>query len=186
MEALARFAERAEEFCALIDSRDAHGRAAFLRRVHLGLAPLYAAALVLPAVEVIEDGPEDDDDDLVDSPPAAAQDDRLGMERWQALYRSLSALIGERNHYAEVFDPYAEPPEEPVTGSLADDLADIYQDLADGLAKWRRGEAAAALWRWRFQFTTHWGEHLTSALRALHVLAANYDVGFPTTERADV
>lgn len=186
-DAIAAFARLAEEFCALVDGREALGRDGLLRAVHIRLAPLYAAALALPGVEAMDDGLEesDGDEDQEDVDVAALLEgsgkDRLGNEQWMALYRSLDALIGEGGLYAEVFDPWAQPPEEPVTGSLADDVADIYRDLADGLTKWRRGEVAAAWWEWRFGFTIHWGEHAVSALRALHALAAEGTRGFPSS-----
>lgn len=184
---VAAFALVAEDFCSLVEHRDTFGRDEFLHAVHVRLAPLYAAALALPAVEVSDETPEDDDADEEEAEVdvaalmAESRKDRMGTEDWMALYRSLGALIGEHNSYAEVFDPYAHPGEEPVTGSLADDVADIYRHLADGLAKWRRGEVDAALWEWRFGFTIHWGEHATGALRALYALAANHPLGFPSS-----
>jgi hypothetical protein len=173
------FAQLVERFCALVDGHTAMAPDDFLRQVHLSLAQLYATALALPAVEVI--GGDDDDEQR----QTETADDRLGHERWMVLYRSLVALIGDREHYSEVFDAYAEPPEEPVMGSLADDVADIHQDLADGLLKWRRGDEDGALWAWRFHFTFHWGEHATSALRALHVLASTHNLGFPSSGFVD-
>ncbi len=169
----ASFARVAGEFCALIDRHRTLERDAFLHAVHARLAPLYAAALALPVVEV-RDGDE------IDGAPESVDvdEDRLGFDEWSSLYRSLGAHIGERDYYSKVFDAYAEPLAEPVIGSLGDDLADIYQDLADGLAKWARGEVEEAVWTWRFSFTTHWGNHATSALRALHVLAAYHELGF--------
>jgi hypothetical protein len=76
----------------------------------------------------------------------------------------------------------SEPPKQPFTGSRADDC----RDLADGLAKWRRGEHEVTLWEWRLQFTVQWGEHVPGALRALHALAWSHDWGFPGPRRATV
>lgn len=190
---LATFAGVAEEYCALVDRRTELGVGHFLHATHVLLPRLYSAALALPAVEADDgdpdegDGDGDDGADRVDVAALLAQGRRDSMphETWRDLYRSLGALIGpERVHYAEVFDPYAEPAETPVIGSLADDLADVYRDLADGLAKWRRGEREAALWQWRFQFTAHWGEHATGALRALHTFASSHGGTFPGPRRA--
>ncbi len=190
-DSLAAFARLANDFCDLVERRDTLGRGPFLAAVHMRLAPLYAAALALPAIEVVdetsqEQAADDAEGREVDVPACVVVDrkDRMSADEWMALYRAMGALIGEGNHYRQVFNPYAEPPEEPVTGRLADDVADIYQDLADGLVKWRRGEVDAALWEWRYRFTMHWGEHVTSALRALHALA-DQQLGFPRP-RADV
>lgn len=72
-------------------------------------------------------------------------------------------------YYSEIFDPFESPaPEEPVTGDIADDLADIYSDVSRGLFHFERGKHTDALESWSFSFATHWGEHATSAIRALY------------------
>jgi hypothetical protein len=80
---------------------------------------------------------------------------------------------------------YAEPHEAPVTGSLADDLADIYCDLWRGRELWAQGQFGAAVWEWRFRFESHWGVHVTGALRAIRTLAAVHDLGFPGSDNVD-
>lgn len=69
-------------------------------------------------------------------------------------------------YYSEIFNNLVVPAEEPVTGDLADDLADIYCDIVPGLALYRSGRHEEAADHWRFWFAQHWGEHATSALRA--------------------
>jgi hypothetical protein len=88
-------------------------------------------------------------------PPAGAP--RLGM--------------GDIRHlpfdsYWVVFDPEQE--REPVCGSLADDLADIHNDLAEGLELYVNGMLADAVWHWRFSYFAHWGHHALSAAFAVH------------------
>ena len=73
-----------------------------------------------------------------------------------------------------MFDPLPVPPEEPVVGSLTDDIADIYRDVIPGLREYELGRRAQAVWEWGFGLRHHWGEHATGAIRALHCrLAAN-------------
>ena len=57
-----------------------------------------------------------------------------------------------------------------IVGSLADDLADTYFDLKEGLALQEAGETepSRVIWEWRFSFDIHWGEHALSALRSLY------------------
>jgi hypothetical protein len=74
--------------------------------------------------------------------------------------------------YWEVFDPIATPCEEPVAGSIVDDLGDIYRDVARGLVLFESGDRDHALWEWAFNFRIHWGEHATGAVRALHAYLA--------------
>ena len=82
--------------------------------------------------------------------------------------------------YRKVFDPYAEPIDSELVGDVIDDLGDIYRDLQRGLEHWRNGRVAEALWEWRFNFQIHWGEHATSALRALFALSAWRDIPWPS------
>ena len=167
---VAGFVELAEQYCDLISSRDAYPARDFVKRIHLLLAAVYAAGVRLPQV-----APE--------TSQAAAEG--KGSERWSDLYKSLSSKLGARDHYLEMFAPYDFTETQSVTGSLADDLADIYADLMRGLTAWREGRLKDAVWEWQFHLEHHWGEHATGALRALHALGAQFDYEEPTfDERA--
>ena len=126
------------------------------------LASLYAAAAQLPVVE-----PDTDD----------IRARVMSQERWWALFRELGARFEEKAFYTEVFDPAELAVTEPVTGNLADDLADIFRDLSDGLAveeEWSANRPNDVMWTWQFDFESHWGRHATSALRALHSLVYDH------------
>jgi hypothetical protein len=91
---------------------------------------------------------------------------RLGDGERQRAYRASQRI--PLDLYGEVFNPTLVPPEEPVIGSIADDLADIYREIAAGLRAYEQGNHAAAAWEWTFGLHSHWGAHATSAIRALH------------------
>ena len=149
------FAVLAQSYCSLVVDRTSHSRSAFVAQLRPLLLDLYSTALTLPDRWV--------DHDL----QLRAQ----STEEWMALYQSLGEYLGDWSTYHEVFDPYEL--DEPVTGSLADDIADIYRDLRRGLDLRLIDHplsSEAALWEWRFHFYAHWGEHLTGALRPLHRL----------------
>ena len=154
-----RFAETAQQYVTFIDSRDSLSRGELLRQTQVLLPALYSAALELPDAE-----PSDEE-----------HEGRLAQEQWTELCQALEAKIGDRDRYNEIFDPYNSS-DVPVTASLSDDLADIYRDLLEGLSFWRQAQTADAVWAWRFNFETHWGEHATGALRAIHTLAYSYDL----------
>ncbi|WP_372526157.1 DUF5063 domain-containing protein [Piscinibacter sp.] len=120
-----------------------------LRRV----LALYAAALELPQpwCEGVSGGSG--------AEPALAE--RLRAVRGRAAAIPLQ-------HYSEIFSPLVLRPEEPVVGDLADDLVDIYRDVATGLCLYDAGSVDDAIWQWGFNFQIHWGEHASSAVRALH------------------
>jgi len=67
-----------------------------------------------------------------------------------------------------VFDPTKDS--EAISGSLADDIADIYRDLKKGLElkETYPRQPEAAIWQWRFGFYSHWGKHAMDALLAIH------------------
>jgi hypothetical protein len=72
-------------------------------------------------------------------------------------------------YYREVFDALdLESDEDAVVGDLYDDVADIYRDLAEGLFVYHQQSPAEAERFWSQSFQYHWGEHATSALRALY------------------
>ena len=155
----ARFSHEARRFVDWADGTacaDRLAAPAALRRV----TQLYAEALALPQPW---------------SPSAAVQraempvflEARLNQVRLRA-----SALALQ--HYSEIFCPQV-PPDPPRVGDLADDLVAIYGDVALGLYLHQAGRADDALWQWGFGFQSHWGQHASSAIRALHGYLAQED-----------
>jgi len=92
--------------------------------------------------------------------------------RLAAVHRRAQAI--PLQHYSEIFSPLV-PQDAPVVGDLADDLKDIYRDLAAGLHLYDDDKIDDALWEWGFNFQAHWGEHASSAIRALHCYLAQED-----------
>lgn len=171
--ALDAFARLATQYCDLVETRTGLGRERFLGAVLSLLPRLYAAALDLPQVAGLFENASGNE--ALSDPAAVGERADPDREISPALFGSLSDLIGDWNLYREVFDPYEPVTEPEVAGSLADDIVDVYRDIRAGLLKWRRGESGEALWEWRFNFESHWGQHVTGALRALHALAASYE-----------
>jgi hypothetical protein len=136
------FAEAARQLCALLDEKRRDSKELW-RELARRLAELCALALKLPAGE-----PGD-------------MEARREPRHADPVFRD--------DHFLVIFDPFGDD-REPVTGSLGDAIGDIRQDLATGLAHFDAGEIDAAAWEWRFGFYSHWGEHATSALRALYWL----------------
>ena len=149
------FAQEARSFCRWATGADGTPMSAplALRRV----STLYAAALDLTS-PFTQDMSEDVAE--VEPPPGSV---RMVAARASELPLQI---------YWQVFDPIATPCEEPVAGSIVDDLVDMYQDVARGLVLFDSGDRDGALWEWAFNFRIHWGEHATGALRALHAYLA--------------
>jgi hypothetical protein len=152
------FAEQARRFCRWASGEDgaAISAASALRRV----SSLYSAALELPlpftkgmSAELAEVDPRSETVEQVAARVASSKP----QVHW------------------EILDPLHDPPEEPLAGSIADDIGDIYRDVARGLVLFESGKRAEALWQWGFNFRIHWGAHATGAMRALHAYLAHED-----------
>jgi len=61
---------------------------------------------------------------------------------------------------------------EGMSGSLADDLTDIYFELKRGLGLLGSAEPDQVAQLWQSGFTSHWGQHLVDAERHLYRLRA--------------
>ncbi|HLW68601.1 MAG TPA: DUF5063 domain-containing protein [Gemmataceae bacterium] len=99
-------------------------------------------------------------------------DINVGDDEWRAVMDAVGRM--PLAYYSDVFDLLTFPPQEPGTRTLGDDIADIYRDAVRGLRQYLAGRRSEAIWYWRFHLWLHWGEHATSAIRALHCwLTAN-------------
>jgi hypothetical protein len=109
----------------------------------------------------------------------------LGPERdaedGAELRERLAVLLDPVDVYSEVFDPY-EPRKAPVACRISDDLADVVTDLRHGMAHYREGRTAEALWWWRFSYFSNWGATASAALRALQSLVAHVRLNQPLEE----
>ncbi len=148
------FVTAARAFCFHVRSAKPASPAS-LRAVQKLLADLYAAGLHLSAEPA--DGLEAD-------PRIATEADALRAS-WSG---------SDERFYWVVLDPWAQLPEEPAAGDLADDLADIYTDIRSGLAIFDTGGVARAVWHWTL-LRPHWSGHALSALCALEGLIARTD-----------
>lgn len=140
----------AQRYCRLIEG-DCRDDPAWLAQVAEVLPRLHAALVSLG-------GGTDSATDL-----AADLDARF------ELYMRLRDRLGERDGYWLEFDQVGEPA--AMTGSLADDLTDIYCELSQGLTL-AETSPELALGGLFGGFQVHWGRHLFDAQRHLAVLAA--------------
>ena len=108
-----------------------------------------------------------------------ALEDDLKPERWQDqdldarfdLYARLHELLGEFDAYWLEFDSLGD--DACKSGSLADDLTDIYCELKSGLElvgeapETEVGSTEQAVANWRTGYLRHWGRHVIDAQRHL-------------------
>jgi len=85
------------------------------------------------------------------------------------LFTRLVKLLGDRDSYWLEFDSHDDS--QMMTGSLADDLTDIYCELKHGLRTVDENPADS-IHAWVEGFSRHWGQHLVDAQRHLSALAS--------------
>jgi hypothetical protein len=156
--AIERFPLIAEEFCHLIDDCGKRNRKELFQELSVHLARLCEVAVRLPSAEPDTEGVDHTSEGVA-----------AHTEEWARLSSKLRQIFGILGGYWEVFDPTQK--EEPVSCSLAGDIAEIYLDLKDALKLLRSGTSINNIhWEWRFDFHEHWSRHASSALKVmLHV-----------------
>ncbi len=151
------FARVAREYCGFIESFTASPEAdsgAFLAEAARLLPRLHVAAEALSDTEAA--------DDLLAG---------IDPERRFALFSRLREALGELDSYWTEFDVGRDWQEQ--SGSLADDLADIYWELKAGLDRLERERRPLSILRcWGAGYRLHWGQHLVDAERHLYGLRA--------------
>jgi len=148
--------ETVREFCALIERVDQLAADELLESAACLLRRLQAILPALP--KPLGDGSLQP---LVD------------LETRFALFRRIRDRLGDCDPYWMEYDQMLLGQGE--SGSLADDLTDIYFDLLRGLQRLEEGKPIShylAVCDWRHSYDLHWGEHLVDAERhLLHLLA---------------
>ena len=149
-EALSEMVEVADHYCTLID-RTLQASDNSLTQLFDLMPRLHAAVTALNSYEAGDMPPHEIDLD----------------ERFE-LYSHLRRVLGERDGYWLEFD--AAPEEVHMSGSLADDLTDIYFDLRYGLELLDEVWPQRAAQAWQSSYRLHWGQHLVDAERHLYAL----------------
>jgi hypothetical protein len=152
------FQSAADEFCGMARRNEPLTKADLWRFRELLIRLLFH----IPAVESHQHGA--DFDGL-----------RIGDEEFGRAVTRFGGL--PFNFYRVVFNPHDfEPDDEPVTGMLADDLADIYRDLDEGLDNARNGHIDDACFDWSHSYMSHWSRHAVNALAAIEIFRTdNYE-----------
>jgi Domain of unknown function (DUF5063) len=171
----ARFSSIAVRYCSLVDSAAELSRTQLLVALYRILPDLLSEAIRLPDTDAHDrEGKDEPNEDLAPKlkHPSVSDSD------WSNLYQSLRQKLGDADLYQEIFNPIEG--KDSVTASLADDIADIYRDLRNGLslATVEAASPADVIWEWRFGFYSHWGNHSMNALRTMHhILGGYFDEG---------
>lgn len=156
------FTAVANEYCRFLEEASQADGNQLLRVLQKLLPLLYMKSLYLPDIETkIEEESEK----------------YVREEDWQVLNDMLTAKFGAANDYLDVNND-KDSTEELVYGNLAENLADIYQDIKDFLMVYRLGTVELmndALWECRESFSLYWGPTLVNTIRAVHFALLDSD-----------
>ncbi len=151
------FVTVAREYCGWLERTLQFPRRDFIDTGIKLLPLLYLKAVVLP------------------SPAPMMKDDFLDKsvteEEYQQIFNAVLTKMGPYNDYLEVFTADMQHSGEPLTASVSENLADIYQDLKDFLMSYRTAVTEImndALCELINNFKLYWGQRLVNVLRALH------------------
>ena len=143
----------ARRFCELVESLE-EGHREPLSQLNTLLPRLHAAMTAA--------GPGQED---------GAFDSQVDLDQRFELFSRLRGLLGDLDGYWMEYD--VTPDRQEMSGSLADDLTDIYCELKLGLMRLERSDdTRRTLGRWRAGFCKHWGQHVVDAERHLYALSA--------------
>ena len=143
----------ARRYCELIESLEEGDRRPLLQLNEL-LPRLHAAMTAVGPLQ--EDG---------------AFDGSIDLDQRFELFTRLRRLLGDLDGYWMEYD--VTPDRQEMSGSLADDLTDIYCELKLGLNRLERSDdTGRTLGRWRNGFCKHWGQHVVDAERHLYALSS--------------
>ncbi len=142
----------ARRYCSVIESLD-DGNRQRLGQLNQILPRLHAAMAAVPSRE------------------EGFFDPHVDLDQRFELFSRLRRLLGDLDGYWMEYD--VTPDRQEMSGSLADDLTDIYCELKQGLqGLGDSDDAGRTVGRWRTGFCKHWGQHVVDAERHLYALSA--------------
>jgi hypothetical protein len=144
--------EIARRYCSVIESLD-DGNRGYLSQLNEILPRLHAAMTAVPSSE------------------EGSYETNVDLDQRFELFSRLHRLLGDLDGYWMEYD--VAPDRQEMSGSLADDLTDIYCELKNGLKRLDGSDdTVRTLGRWRVGFCKHWGQHVVDAERHLYALSA--------------
>lgn len=141
----------------LISQNNSNANDEYLIQVHHLLALVYSLSWQLPELDLKREEDQDDPLSILDS-----------KKYTEAIRRNL----GDTILYNFIFDSLHDEAKDMVTGSILDDLGDIFIELKNAMLKIETNRPEAiedGIWDILFGRNHHWGIHAINALRVLHI-----------------
>lgn len=153
----------ASEFCSFIENSNNASKQDFFKTLQ-GLIPLiYLRGTLLPKIE--PEYPE-------------ANEHFVNEEQWEGIFYALREITSADDEFWYV-DNSETQISETIKGSIAEHLADVYQDIKDFILLYKKPQYAArenAVASCQTNFIDNWGRKLAELLPVIHQLTENeYD-----------
>ena len=155
------FVTVAAEYCAYIERCNEHTKKEFVGTLLKLLPLLYLKAQLLPEGERVGD------DEL---------EDFVTEDSYEVLRMNIYELLADKDSYLDVFVSEMKYSDTPVTKSISEDLADIYQDIKNFVCLFKLGINETmhdAIIECSEHFAQYWGQTLVNTMRALHEIRYN-------------
>lgn len=153
------FVTVAVEFCAFLEKDEMPLRDEWVKTMIKYLPLLYVKATLLPEVLPMED---------------ANPETFVREEDYTRVLNRVNALLDNDDIYLDVFVEDMKYSDTPISSSISEDIADIYQDVRNFISVYQYGMEESmleALWVCIENFRAYWGQKLVNVLRPLHTLA---------------
>jgi len=144
----------AQKFCLFIDEIHQYNKNQVFDYLHKAIPLIYVRGSVLPEIP-----PED----------YTYNEKFVTEEQWQNVFNSIRNILQKDDEYW--FLENDNPLNDPLKASMADNLADLYQDMKDFIILYQkplRDAKKMAVWEIRELFKAHWGFRCVNLLKVLH------------------
>lgn len=146
------------EFCAFVERAQEMNKKDFTDKITKILPLLYLKASLLSPTEPDEEN---------------MPEHFVTEEVYEYVRMNIETVLGESDSYLEVFHNDMQYSETPLAASIAEGIADVYQDIKDFISVYRLGNEPLmleAIYQCHENFVSYWGLQLLNVLRALHVV----------------
>lgn len=154
----------ANDFCLFLEREDDISKENLLKYLQKVLPLIYLKASLLPDIEVTDE---------------EAIEHYVTEEQWEVLFNIIRNTLGKDDEYYMI-DPVEHSQQDPVKGSIAENIADIFQDLKDFVILYQKPMLAFkenAVRDCRHLFETRYGYRVVNAHKAIHYLLFHQPAG---------
>lgn len=152
------FVTVAVQYCAFLENIENTTESDMTDKLTKLLPLLYLKATLLPETDMLQD---------------TENEITVTEESYNYIMSQIYNIYSKDDAYLEVFMEDMKYSETPITASISENLADIYQDLKNFIAIYEQGiieNMNDALYECFENFKAYWGQKLVNVLRALHSL----------------